>query len=307
MIQFPSLPTLTPDPGPAPTPSPETPVDLRSRPFAANSPWNTAITSGAVYGPTLSVQYSEMRKGWINGLQHSVTVFYAKATDTLRTITTTEGNAPGKYQVRMPNEAAGSAGSYSDQHMLIFDADGVTVHEFYKFPQTAIGTRTTYTAGAYVNTDLRRGGWGAGWIRATSTSAAGGLIRASDLAAGVIQHKLAIALPYTVLSRYWEAPADRKDSGHPQGTGPQTGTVNYGAVLAIPKSVDLSKLGLTQGGLLVAKAMQDYGIYVVDGAGSAKIPPIYAEQAIGDHARIAEASRDIDKLIGLLAVVCWPW
>ena len=40
-----------------------------------------------------------------------------------------------------------------------------------------------------------------------------------------------------------------------------------GSLLAIPASIDLTKLGLSPQGLTIAHAAQDYGVYVVDTGG----------------------------------------
>ena len=47
-----------------------------------------------------------------------------------------------------------------------------------------------------------------------------------------------------------------------------SGTLPMGALLAIPQSVNINSLGLTPQGLILARAMQNYGLYVADRGGS---------------------------------------
>lgn len=297
-------PTPPPDPVPPPpdqepTPSP---TNLFNRPFRDGATWNSKIDGDAKYGPRLGDRYVDMRRGYVNCAQHSVVVLKASATDIVRNVRTTEGDRPGTYQMRLPNNAAGSAGSGSDQHLVVFDADSRTIHEFYKFPQGQIGGNVNITAGAYHRTDATANGWPGTWIRATGCSCAGGLVRVYDVQQGVITHKLCVALPRTVLSKFWQPPADRKDGGLPQGQGNQTGEVNYGAVVGIPRTTNINALGLSSGGVFFAKALQEYGAYVVDT--SETWPPVlYAEQALGGNSLINAATQDAAKLMSNLSVV----
>jgi hypothetical protein len=86
-----------------------------------------------------------------------------------------------------------------------------------------------------------------------------GLIRKGEISSGKIPHALAAMAPQSILtaSSVWPAAAfDR--SNHYAGKLPM------GSLLAIPPTTDLSTLGLSTRGLTIAKAAQDYGVYVVD-------------------------------------------
>jgi hypothetical protein len=54
-------------------------------------------------------------------------------------------------------------------------------------------------------------------------------------------------------------PANSED-----GNATYEGSIPMGSLFAIPSSVNLNSLGLSPGGLAVAKAMRDYGVYIVD-------------------------------------------
>jgi hypothetical protein len=109
-------------------------------------------------------------------------------------------------------------------------------------------------------------GDGTGWWngrRASMLPSFAGLIRTGEIAAGRIPHALAALVPTTVLGKAFRWPAYTMDrnSGY-------TGTLPMGALLAIPASVDIRQLGLSPRGLVIARAAQDYGIYVVDRGGT---------------------------------------
>ena len=59
----------------------------------------------------------------------------------------------------------------------------------------------------------------------------------------------------------WPAAAFDRDSNY-------SGLLPMGSLLAIPASIDISTLGLSPQGLVIAKAAQDYGVYVVDRGGA---------------------------------------
>jgi hypothetical protein len=118
-------------------------------------------------------------------------------------------------------------------------------------------------------------------------SAIGGTLRSHELtpASGPIRHALKINL-FAAKNLYWDAetkgyrwPArtadgyahDRNPSGTGYGVRRDTGTYlvvkecRMGALLALPPTIMINKLGLkTQPAKIIARALQDYGAYVVD-------------------------------------------
>jgi hypothetical protein len=59
----------------------------------------------------------------------------------------------------------------------------------------------------------------------------------------------------------WPAFTFDRNSGY-------SGTMPMGALLAIPPTVHIDQLGLSPRGLVIARAAQDYGAYVVDRGGT---------------------------------------
>jgi hypothetical protein len=107
-----------------------------------------------------------------------------------------------------------------------------------------------------------------------------GSIRDWEITAGIIPHALRYTLPNEVLSspgNYftdnipWPNVGEDYCGPPAQYTGCAaqlyTGNIPYGATIGIPASVNLASLGLTPGGLMIAKALQTYGSVIRD-AGS---------------------------------------
>lgn len=74
-----------------------------------------------------------------------------------------------------------------------------------------------------------------------------------------IRHALAIAQASNSTTPGWVWPAASSD-----GSSTNPNAVPEGTLYAIPSSVDLNSLGLSEIGLRLGRAMQRYGIYVVD-------------------------------------------
>ena len=108
-------------------------------------------------------------------------------------------------------------------------------------------------------------GDGTGWWngrRASMLPSFAGLIRDGEIASGRIPHALAALAPPSLLAHAYTWPASSFDRDADYG-----GTVPMGTLLAIPASVDITRLGLSPRGLVLARAMQDYGVYLVDRGG----------------------------------------
>ena len=104
--------------------------------------------------------------------------------------------------------------------------------------------------GYHVRTDLTGTGV-TGGVRAAGVSAIGGLLRQWELDQGQIDHAVALALPDTAQAGGPIWPATAQDS---DAAVAYRGHVPLGTLLAIPSSVDVTTLGLTPGGLVLADA-----------------------------------------------------
>ncbi len=98
--------------------------------------------------------------------------------------------------------------------------------------------------------------------RASMIPSFAGLIRNGEIAGGRIPHALAALAPASLLTTaaVWPALAFDRDAGY-------SGTLPMGTLLAIPPGVDIQQLPLSPQGRVIARAAQDYGIYLVDRGG----------------------------------------
>lgn len=109
-----------------------------------------------------------------------------------------------------------------------------------------------------------------GWnVTASSVSMIAGVVTNADLAAGQINHALAMAVPAAAAGR-WLWPAQRTD-----GNSSDPNALPEGAHLRLDPNLDLSKLQLAPIVRMLAQAAQRYGIIVRD---QASTNVFYAEQ-----------------------------
>lgn len=120
-----------------------------------------------------------------------------------------------------------------------------------------------------------------------------------------IQHALQMVLPRKpgcniMLSRDIVLPATSRDGSAGTG-GNNTGSIPYGGLLALPPSVNINNLGLSEPGRRLAEAIQDYGIYAVDGGGCGA-GAMRADQTVNSGV-LSQVKRDIPKIYPLIRLV----
>lgn len=91
---------------------------------------------------------------------------------------------------------------------------------------------------------------------------AAGIVRPEEIAQGRIEHALVITTPYT-RANYIACPATGTD-----GTEENPNAIPIGAHVQLNPSIEVSKLGLSRWQEVIARALQQYGAYVIDSGGS---------------------------------------
>lgn len=252
-------------------------------PFAAQSPWNAGVGSGAVFqaeaGPLTSALISRAAKAWFNGQSYSHPIYRASKGDPMATVRQ-DGRPDEKY--RIPDEAMPAEGR--DRHLHVVDPSGRWVDETWHME----GANPMWTTDYHVRVNLRGTGFGAG-TRASAASGMGGLIRKWELEAGEIRHALALAITASQLSRDFTWPATRTDGGVAHNTGP----VPMGTYAAIPPTVNIDTLGLSSEGKVIGLAMQRYGVYVVDR--TSDVFALYTEPTVSGSI-LSKLRSDLDAL-----------
>jgi hypothetical protein len=247
--------------------------DRTDTPFLRSSPWNSQISPGVTFAaPASPVSYAlQQGEARINAGTWSHPIFYARSEDPLVLILDLENRRYVRFRV----PTAATPDPESDAHMYVVSETRRQVLEL-------IGTKRTgdrISAHRAVLTDL----YGLGMfikdgsqfpgVRASDASGYGGLIRSWEIKSAAINHALTFALPARLLKHGPVWPFQKEDYW---GFKQYKGYVRIGTLIAIPRYVDISALGLSLSGYALARALQNYGAYCSDQAGSAGIV-IYAE------------------------------
>lgn len=298
-----------PDP-PGPDPEPPPPGSLVDHPFRSDSPWNTPIPSSAIWRGTSDPRTARIRSNtggpsgsdsgpivWaLNSSDFTFYTYYATNSDPWVTVTDAGG---ATYTIRCPANAVPSTGT--DRHLCIVDPDGMHSHDFV----FATRSGNTITTGGYIKTRLDGMGWrmteerlrnsgnprgvnfdnasaGRGGPRAVSAAGLGGLIRRKHLDDGVIPHALGFACPRRwakggINVRIWPADEIIGWGDSDDGTPPYfSGDIRYSDRFGLDKNVNVDSLSIPREWKIIAKALQVYGMYLVDVAGIHN-PCLYAE------------------------------
>lgn len=264
--------------GAAVTPPPPTPL------FAPTSVWNAPLAADAPLdpaGPPLVQQLRDTvaqnlaaRTGpWI-ATNQSGTPLYSVAWNQPRVRVQLHtgwwGDTLQTAYESVPIPTGARPGTGADAHMVVWQTYTNTYWEFFHMRKLADGWHADY-GGAIKNVSksagyfsaaswpgLSESYWGA---TATSLPLAGGLMRISELKAGVIPHALALVVPYA-RPKTWSFPAQRTDGSSSDAAG-----IPEGARFRIDPSLDLNTIQMPRMTRMMAVAAQRYGMVVTDQTG----------------------------------------
>jgi len=275
------------------------PRDPALWPFAASSPWNTPIGSGAVFSADDSPMTRDLLAGHaqIRAGAWSMPIFLAREGDPWVRVHDEE-NARD-FRARVPRDARPDP--MGDGHMFVVEPSHLFVLEMYRarlMPDRIILARRAFRVSLTGPGMFLRDGKFPG-VRAMDASGMGGVLRAWEMRAGRIRHALTFLLPYGRLRHGPVWPSSREDFW---GFRDYSGHVPIGTLIAIPPGVDVARLGLTPSGLALARALQDFGAYCDDSVGTDGIA-ISAEGASEGMPELAEMRRDFGVLHRYLRVV----
>ncbi len=260
--------------------------NLFLQPFNKDSAWNRPIGTGAQYAgdnhpSTLALSQYRGRGGINHAHPHNMPTAQASPSDPLVTIRHVgAGSGAGfPFSVRLP---ANFPPDYKpqtprawDSALHIYYPSTNILHEFFKLDIQA------RTAELRRETDVRGTGHGSQLGQRLGTSASGisglgGTMRAHEInTPGMpIRHAHHLVVPRradhptpTLLGRGIQWPATAGDNTAYTRAADNTGPLPYGALLALPPSIDLDALNppLSEPGRRLFESVRDYGIYVVDG------------------------------------------
>ncbi len=242
--------------------------------FSPSSVWNAPLSATAPLDPN-STQLSAAlgaevwkeevaRTGpWINTNSWSVPV-YTVGSAVPSVYVKLDSYAPALQQefaaVPVPADAHGAAGS--DESMVVYQPSSDTLWEFWGAQHEQDGWHARW-GGEMTHVSTSPGYFPAPYgASGTSLPLLGGLITIKELESGQIDHALAFAIPNTAAGRFaW--PAQRGD-----GTTIGPSAIPEGTHFRINPNVNLNSLGLSPVGLMIARAVQRYGMIVRDTGGN---------------------------------------
>jgi hypothetical protein len=228
-------------------------------PFASDAPANTAIGANATFEDATGERTAALLavRPYINHDRWSFAVYRAGATDPVADFIDPKTSLT-QARGHVPVDAVPTPGT--DEHIAIIQPDD-TVIECWRFRRY-----DAHTCGAsYIRTNTLTGSGIDTGTRASGTSILMGLIRAHEVTNGLIPHTLTLGLPDTALRVGFVWPARAEDG---DGKTTYSGAVPMGTMFAIPAAVQLAGLGLSPAGLVLGRALQDYGAHVMLRAGN---------------------------------------
>ncbi len=244
------------------------PSDARLTPIAGSffagprSPWTAPVLPDAAADPGSAAYVTRLAqlKPAVSIRNFTIPVFVADTRSPRYTIQPTVAWAPPGYTVQAPIPDHAQADPAEDGHLVVLDRPTRCVYEFYQARRTPNG----WTAGWANATPADGNGIYPDGLstRASGLSSAAGLIWPEELRAGVINHALVFAYPYTRTGGPVGL-ATRSDGRTTDDTA-----LPIGARLMLDPTINIEALNLTPANKTIAKALQRYGMILADTRGA---------------------------------------
>lgn len=207
----------------------------------------------------------------------------------------------------VPIPASLQASGDTDAQAIIVDSSTGRAYDFFRLARAPDGSWQAYGgvvfrlggSGWWDGTYRAHGITGPWAARASGAALGGGLIRPEEVRVGRIDHALAGCAPKYLIGPAI-APASTSD-----GSG-GSAAMPMGTRLQLDPTLDVSKLGLEPGEAMIARALQVYGMYIVE---SSYVLCIYAQNfsTLGKNPYPASWSTGLSKeLIRSMRVVAAP-
>jgi hypothetical protein len=282
-----------------------------ARPFAQDSYVNRPLAPNAPLDPRSDVMVEHIRSSvrrhgsaLMTGCFSTQVWIVKRRQRTVRVATDPDRERLAAQWAKVPLPRRARAACGTDGHLVVWQPSTDTLWEFFRFRRRRGAPPFAEYGGRMANasrnpghfTDPPGSQFGA---TATSIPLLAGLQRISELRAGAIDHAVSFSIPTPAPCYRW--PAQRQDTRH---AGATTHAPPEGARLRLPAGLDLESLGLTPYGLMLARAVQRYGLVLRDR--SDKLPVLYAEVPHGTRDPYAQIFGD-QKLDHRGVLANWPW
>lgn len=234
--------------------------------YGAESPWNTRIPAGARVDAS-SQRYVSLLTGTgydinLNTFDWTPSVYYATRSTPIRTVIVRDAWSTWRIRIPIPDGAAPSpeGAANGDAYMVVIDPSRGCEYDFWKMRQEKGQWRSTNQATFALEGSGVHEPWA---VRVASFALGAGLILPRDLERSRIEHALVVALPKEFVDPSVTAPAQRSDGAARPGTGIPVGTLFQ---LDPALNLDTFKPRLSTPFKKIARALQQYGMYVGDSA-----------------------------------------
>lgn len=254
-----------------------------ARAYNDESPWNTPIGASPDYHPNSDAFVESIEAPLTSDpTQYTYPVYVVSGETPKATVNlngwysqpTLDGRTFGNEQyatVEVPIPAGAMPATGDDAQVIVLDTDTGGEWGFYNFVPMEDGTFEAENGYQY-NVD-----WdgvapmhpqGRGFVaRGAGIPYLGGLVRPCEIEQGLIEH--ALALSYDSPRNAFVAPATKSD-----GASTSNRDVPEGARLQLDPAIsedEIREWGCEGACLTVARALQEYGLFVVDNAGRSKL------------------------------------
>jgi hypothetical protein len=240
------------------------------RPYGPRSPFNARIPRNPRLAPDSAqiVAFMLARRWTFEGSQGRLSidaggsrpVYWPSSQDPLIRVHCRESRSCRNVSsVRIPVGAQPQG--ESDSHLTVVEQGNRWEYDFWQASLPQGGTMLA-SAASRIRIGPNLGSGLEGHAEAANLGLLGGLIRAPELAAGRIEHALAMTAPCVQRNDVWPAPAwGRGDAVcNAQGPGP-----HFGSLLQLNMSdAEIAATGAPRWQRTLMTAMAHYGIYVVD-------------------------------------------
>ncbi|MBI4517666.1 MAG: hypothetical protein HY699_17815 [Deltaproteobacteria bacterium] len=247
--------------------SPESPFNRMIPPNPAVDPGSAAMVGSLI---------EEARKqGFLMTVKEwTVPVYYASANTKRYDVRLTASWAPYRTMKGVPIPSFATPDAMSDRHMAIIDLTSGCEYDFWR-ARKALG-RWTAAWGNALNTDSD-GVFPKGVsARGSGFGLLAGMIWPDELRAGRISHALSFSYSNTKAGGP-VPPATESD-----GDSVRAGAIPEGARIQLNPALDLDRLGLTPTERIIARALQEYGMFLSDDGGGITLYAVHPKSVSVD-------------------------
>lgn len=240
---------------------------LPGRLYSDKSPFNRRISAIAAVDPSSDAMVQQLvaevnEKGWpIATKAFTVPLFYATAKTRRYDVRITHPTQRDRYWLRVPIPDGAAASPDSDGAMTVIDRTTSCEYDFGRPERSADGSWTAYWLNALYTTSDGVYDYDMA-VRASGFASAAGLITPREMKAGYIDH----ALVFTMANGRVGGPV--RPATQSDGRSSLPGAIPQGARVQLDPKLDLDSLGLPRWQKVIARALQEYGMYLADTGGA---------------------------------------